>query len=97
MNRFGPDLVVWGCEPCAEGGWSQIRIGEVPFYVAEPCTRCAITLVDQKPGARGKEPLRTLAAYRRSGESVLFGRNLIYRSLGTVRVSDPIKVMPRRS
>jgi uncharacterized protein YcbX len=97
MNRFGPDLVVWGCEPCAEGGWSQIRIWEVPFDVAEPCTRCAITLGDQKPGARGKESLRTLAAYRRSGEGVLFGRNLIYWSLGTVRVSDPIKVMPRRS
>ena len=27
MNRFGPDLVVWGCEPCAEDGWSQIRSG----------------------------------------------------------------------
>jgi uncharacterized protein YcbX len=95
MNRFRPNLVVSGCEPYAEDGWSRIRVGSVPFRVAEPCPRCAITMVDQETGARGKEPLRTLATYRRSGEGVLFGRNLIHASLGTVRVGDPVEVMPR--
>lgn len=95
MNRFRPNLVVRGCEPYAEDRWSLILIGTVPFRVAEPCPRCAITTVDQKTGARGKEPLRTLATYRRSGEEVLFGRNLIHASLGTVRVGDPVEVTPR--
>jgi uncharacterized protein YcbX len=95
MNRFRPNLVVRGCEPYAEDRWSRIRVGEVQFRVAEPCARCAITLVDQKTGARGKEPLRTLATYRKSGGEVFFGRNLIHASLGTVRVGDPVEVTPR--
>ncbi len=95
MNRFRPNLVVRGCEPYAEDGWSLVRVGVVPFRVAEPCPRCAITMVDQKTGARAKEPLRTLATYRKSGEGVMFGRNLIHASLGTVRVGDPVEVTRR--
>jgi uncharacterized protein YcbX len=97
MNRFRPNLVVRGCEPYAEDGWSRVRIGALPFRVAEPCSRCAITMVDQETGARGKEPLRTLATYRRSGEGVLFGRNLIHGSPGIVRIGDPVEVTPRRT
>jgi uncharacterized protein YcbX len=97
MNRFRPNLVVSGCEPFAEDGWSMVRVGSVPFRVAEPCARCAITTVDQETGSRGKEPLRTLATYRKSGGEVFFGRNLIHASLGTVRVGDPVEVTPRPS
>ncbi|MDQ4127820.1 MAG: MOSC domain-containing protein [Actinomycetota bacterium] len=97
MNRFRPNLVVRGCEPYAEDGWSWVRIGGVSFRVAEPCARCAVTTVNQESGARGKEPLRTLATYRKVGGEVFFGRNLIHGSLGTVRVGDPAEVTPRRS
>ena len=95
MNRFRPNFVVSGCGPYAEDGWSRLRIGDVPFRVAEACPRCAITTVDQRTGARGKEPLRTLATYRKSDGEVFFGRNLIHDSLGTVRVGDPIETIPR--
>jgi uncharacterized protein len=95
MNRFRPNLVVRGCGPYAEDGWSRLRIGSVPFRVAEPCPRCAITTVDQETGARGKEPLRTLATYRKSDGEVFFGRNLLHDALGTVRVGDPIEITPR--
>ena len=76
MNRFRPNFVVRGCEPYAEDGWSRLRIGDVPFRVAEACPRCAITTVDQETGTRGKEPLRTLATYRKFDGEVFFGRNL---------------------
>ena len=95
MNRFRPNFVVRGCGPYAEDGWSRLRIGSVPFRVAEPCPRCAITTVDQETGARGKEPLRTLATYRKSDGEVFFGRNLLHDALGTVRVGDPIETTPR--
>ncbi len=95
MNRFRPNLVVRGCEPYAEDCWSRVRVGSVHFRVAEPCSRCAVTTVDQNTGARGKEPLRTLATYRGSGDGVLFGRNLIHASLGTVQIGDPVEVTPR--
>jgi uncharacterized protein len=95
MNRFRPNLVVRGCVPYAEDGWSRLRIGSVPFRVAEPCPRCAITTVDQRTGARGNEPLRTLATYRKSELGTVFGRNLIHDTLGTLHVGDPVETTPR--
>jgi uncharacterized protein len=95
MNRFRPNFVLEGCEPYAEDGWGRLRIGTVPFRVAEACPRCAITTVDQRTGTRGKEPLRTLATYRKYEGEVYFGRNLIHDALGTVRVGDPVEATPR--
>ena len=95
MNRFRPNFVVRGCGPYAEDGWRLLRIGSVPFRVAEQCPRCAITTVDQRTGARGNEPLRTLATYRKSELGTVFGRNLIHDTLGTVHVGDPVETTPR--
>jgi uncharacterized protein len=95
MNRFRPNFVVRGCGPYAEDGWSRLRIGSVPFRVAEPCPRCAITTVDQETGTRGKEPLRTLATYRKFEGEVFFGRNLIHDTLGTVSVGASVEATPR--
>ena len=72
MNRFRPNFVIRGCDPYAEDGWSRLRVGDVPFRVAEACPRCAITTVDQGTGIRAKEPLRTLATYRKFGGEVYF-------------------------
>jgi hypothetical protein len=90
MNRFRPNIVVSGTEPFAEDNWDEIRIGSVDFTVAKPCSRCTVTTVDQESGDRGKEPLRTLASYRRSGDKVLFGQNLIHQNRGRIRVDDPV-------
>ncbi len=95
MNRFRPNFVVEGCGPYAEDGWDRFRVGNVPFRVAEACPRCAIATTDQETGERGKEPLRTLATYRKFEGGVFFGRNLIHDALGTVRVGDPIEPTPR--
>ena len=88
-------FVVKGCGPYAEDGWSRLRIGSVPFRVAEPCPRCAITTVDQETGTRGKEPLRTLATYRKFEGEVFFGRNLIHDTLGTVSVGASVEATLR--
>jgi len=95
MNRFRPNLVVRGGGPYVEDGWEEVRVGDAVFRVAEACPRCAITTVDQESGERGKEPLRTLATYRKAQGEVWFGRNLIHTSLGTVSVGDPVEVTPR--
>jgi uncharacterized protein len=97
MNRFRPNFVLEGCEPYAEDGWGRLKIGSVPFRVAEACPRCAITTVDQRTGARGKEPLRTLATFRKSEGEVYFGRNLIHDALGTVSVGDSVEATSRRT
>lgn len=95
MDRFRPNLVVAGCGPYAEDGWDEIRIGGAVFRVAEACPRCAITTVDQRTGRRGKEPLRTLATYRKAEGEVWFGRNLIHTTRGSISEGDPIEVAPR--
>jgi len=95
MNRFRPNFVVRGCDAYAEDDWGQLHIGGVPFRVAEGCPRCAITTTDQETGERGKEPLRTLATYRKFDGEVYFGRNLIHDALGTVRLGDTVETTPR--
>jgi uncharacterized protein YcbX len=95
MLRFRPNLVVDGAPAHAEDGWKRIRIGDVEFDVAKPCTRCVFTTVDPLRGERDPdgEPLRTLIGYRRSGDGVTFGQNLIPRSPGTLHVGDALEVL----
>jgi uncharacterized protein len=93
MNRFRPNLVVRDCEPFAEDGWKRVRIGDVVLEVVKPCVRCAITTVDQRTGAAGKEPLATLATYRARDHEVLFGQNCVHHAPGSVRVGDEVEVL----
>jgi uncharacterized protein YcbX len=96
MNRFRPNLVVAGCEPFAEDGWEVLRVGSITLRVVKPCARCAITTVDQATAARGREPLRTLATFRKHGSKVLFGQNLVHDGTGILRVGDPVEVVRGR-
>ena len=93
MDRFRPNLVVSGCaEPYAEDTWPTYRIGTGRFFSAGPCGRCVVTTTDQRTLERGKEPLRTLAGYRRTaGGEVVFGQNVIHASPGArLRVGDEV-------
>ena len=92
MNRFRPNLVVTGFEPWAEDQWRRVRIGDVPFRVAEPCGRCLVTTTDQDTGVRGSQPLRMLARHRRFGKHLVFGQNLIPEAPGQLRVGDPVQI-----
>jgi uncharacterized protein len=97
MVRFRPNLVISGSEPFAEDTWARIRIGTVEFALVKPCARCVLTTVDPERGEfGGKEPLRTLAKFRRDGDKVLFGQNLIPRGSGLVRVGDQVEVLEAR-
>ncbi|MGW3014222.1 MOSC domain-containing protein [Streptomyces sp. NPDC001219] len=93
MNRFRPNVVVDGTAPWAEDDWQRVRIGEVVFDVAKPCSRCVVTTTDQLTAERGKEPLRTLARHRRFGDRLVFGQNLIPRGAGTIRIGDPFEIL----
>jgi uncharacterized protein YcbX len=93
MDRFRPNVVVEGCVPHAEDGWRRISAGGVSFRVVKPCARCVITTIDQITGERGREPMRTLAGYRRFGNEVLFGQNLIPDGSGSIRVGDEVVVI----
>jgi uncharacterized protein len=94
INRFRPNIVIrGGLKPYLEDSWQKITIGDVAFHHGEPCGRCSVTTVDQKSGAVGKEPLKTLATYRRSKEGkVRFGVYLMSsQTSGEVRVGDAVR------
>ncbi len=97
MNRFRPNLVFSGTAPFAEDTWSRFRIGSIVFRAGGPCIRCILPTTDQLTAQRGKEPLRTLATYRRvpgSPSDVIFGQNLYHEvKHGTLRVGDPIELL----
>jgi len=109
MNRFRPNLVVEGAEAFAEDKWKMIRIGKTFFRSAKPCARCVVTTIDQATGISDiKEPLRTLAEFRRASDvfpetyaefglnktDVLFGQNLVAENFGEeIKIGDKIEVL----
>jgi uncharacterized protein YcbX len=95
MISFRPNLVIAGADAYAEDQWRQLRIGEIRFEVAKPCTRCIFTTVDPERGEKSadREPLLTLAKYRRFDIGTCFGMNLIARSSGQLRVGDSVQVL----
>jgi len=94
MRRFRPNLVVSGAAPYAEDGWQGIAIGGMGLRVVKPCSRCIITTVDPDTGRySGKEPLKTLATYRRRGNRIYFGQNVIHEGAGELAVGMPVRVI----
>ena len=93
MNRFRPNIVVNGSKPFEEDTWKEIQIGECRFQIVKPCARCEITTINQQTAERGKEPLRTLATYRRDGNKVLFGQNMVALNTGKISVGDAVKIL----
>ncbi len=94
MDRFRPNIVVRGGQAFAEDAWREIRLGAVGATIVEPCARCVMTCVDQVHGTlSGREPLRTLASYRKRAEGVIFGQNLVHAHEGVVSVGDLVEVL----
>lgn len=95
MNRFRPNLVIRGADPYAEDGWKTVAIGETTLRWIKACTRCVATTTDQETGERAsRDPLMTLARYRRLGNEVVFGHYLVADTWGErLRVGDPVRVV----
>ena len=98
MRRFRPNLVVQGSSPHEEDTWAEFRIGDLHLYGVKPCGRCVLTTIDPETGKPGKEPLQTLATYRKWKAKILFGQNVLAQPtdrfpLGTLRVGQPVEVI----
>ncbi len=93
MIRFRPNLVVSGCEPYAEDSWKWIRIGDITLRVVKPCSRCSIPNVDPNTGQRGKEPAYTLSQYRKRGNKIFFGQNVIADTPGELQLGMPVEIL----
>jgi len=91
MSRFRPNIVFEGDTPFQEDEWRRVSIAGIDFDLVKPCSRCGMTTIDEK-GVLGKEPLKTLARYRKNEFGVCFGQNLVHRSHGKLKVGDMLVV-----
>ena len=78
IDRFRPNIVVSGGQPFEEDRWENFKIGNVRFKGYKLCIRCNIPTVDPTTGLAGKEPLKTLATYRRWDNQIYFGQNAVW-------------------
>jgi len=94
MARFRPNLVVAGGAPFAEDCWRRIRIGEAVFRTPKGSDRCVITTTDPDTAARGKEPIATLARYRRWDGATWFAMNAVPDTPGVViKLGDKVEIL----
>lgn len=63
------------------------------IFASSNRVRCKIPTINQMTATASKEPLRTLARYRKFGSKVLFGQNLIHDTAGTLRLGDTVEVI----
>lgn len=95
MDRFRPNLVVSGTEPFEEDLWDCIQIGSVRFKITKPCARCVMTTVSQESAQSGKEPLATLSTFRKVGNNIFFGQNMIPLDDGIISQHDEVKLIKK--
>lgn len=78
--RFRPNIVVYGSTPYNEDNWKRLHIGDAYFTSMGGCNRCQMINLYQSSGQviKSKEPLATLASYRRKQGKILFGILLNY-------------------
>lgn len=96
MSQFRSNIVVADTRAFAEDGWRRVRIGEVEFLVAKPCSRCVMTTIEAGSEHFNalKEPLATLVNYRRGSDGeVYFGQNLIPLNEGRIKQGDKLEVL----
>lgn len=96
MIRFRPSVVVRGAPAWAEDRWRRIRIGAATFRIAKSSDRCVMTVTHPDTAVRGKEPLASLARYRRWDGRAWFAVNLVPDTPGTeITVGDQVDVLER--
>ncbi len=93
MNRFRPNIVVKGCDAFAEDTWKRIKIGDIEMALVKPCPRCVVTTIDKETLEQGKEPLKVLNTYRKQGDGVMFGMNVIPLNSGRLERGMSVQVI----
>lgn len=90
VKRFRPNIVISTQNAHEEDDFGTFKIGEVQFKNIKTCERCIMVNNDPQKGIIKKEPLKTLSKYRKEGNAVFFGTNLVSLNSGTINVGDEI-------
>lgn len=97
MDRFRPNIVFTGGEPFDEDTMEHLMINNINLYGVKLSARCVLTTINQTNAQKGKEPLKTLAAYRQKNNKIYFGQNLLFKQTGKISIGDDIAVIKRKA
>ncbi|MFP4212380.1 MAG: MOSC domain-containing protein [Alkalispirochaeta sp.] len=92
IDRFRANIIVSGTEAFAEDSWSRVRIGGVELLIVKDCIRCQVINVDQQTGEKEIDPLETLGSYRSGPIGPRFGRKVVHKGTGMIRVGDAVEI-----
>jgi len=97
MNRFRANLIFSGKKAWEEDDWGGFSIGKSKFKCAKPCARCPVVNTNQETARRSPEVLKTMATFRKKGNKVLFGINLVWENFaaqkeGILNVGDILDI-----
>jgi uncharacterized protein YcbX len=90
IDRFRPNIIVSTDVAHEEDAWNNFKLGDAELKIIKPCARCIIPTIDQKSAEQGKEPLKTLATYRKKDNQIFFGANAIVTVQGKISVGNEI-------
>lgn len=93
MKRFRPNLVISGTDAFAEDNWRKIRIGDITFKLVKPCSRCIIPSINPDTAEKTADVVKTLSSYRKRGNNIYFGQNVIAEGEGNLEVGMPVEVI----
>jgi uncharacterized protein YcbX len=88
IKRFRPNIVISSSIAHEEDSFGNFQIGKVKFKNAKPCGRCIMVNNNPINGIVKKEPLSTLSTYRKVGNSILFGTNVMCLNEGKITIGD---------
>lgn len=92
-NRFRGNIIFKGGHANIEDELKVFEINGLTYHGVKPSARCIMTTIDQQTGEiTSKEPLKTLATYRKVDNKIKFGQYVIPPASGKVAVGDIIQI-----
>ena len=99
MDRFRPNLVMSGTRAYQEDNIVSLALPGVTVKTVVDCERCGVVTVDPANGDTSKEPLKTLAKYRRRENDyaggVVFGLYATVTGAGRIATGEVAELILR--
>ncbi len=90
IDRFRANIILETKIGHEEEEVDKFTLSGVKFRMIKPCARCQVVTIDQKNASTSKEPLKTLATYRKKANNIYFGMNVVCLEEGIVNVGDEL-------